>query len=450
MGYPRLFSTFGRIHRSGQRSARRNTTAGRLLIIGLVTTALFGMDTNLSLIYQLFSLLFALYLLAVLFGSLFRGRFSVLRQLPSFVTAGVPATYTVTIRNLGQTWERDLTLMDELVSSLPTWEEFQEAREPGGEHRNWFDRAIGFQRYQWLARQKVGGRIPHVPIPSLPPQGEVQITMSIDPLRRGRIHWETAIIARTDPLGFRRALRLIDATDSLVILPKIHRLPVGFQLPGRRCYQPGGVSLARSVGETGEFASLREYREGDSLRRIHWASYAKSGKPMVKEYQEEYFARNALVLDTFPPFNSTLFEEAISVAASFALTVDTGESLLDLLFVGSAAYCFTAGRGIAHTSHLLEILADVSPCRSRSFSDLSFLVIQHSAQLSGVVLVFSAWDSQRRQLVEDLRALNRPLLVLVVVPQGISRSSLSDLPTIAPEQFRLLESGRIPEGLAAL
>ena len=45
---------------------------------------------------------------------------------------------------------------------------------------------------------------------------------------------------------------------------------------------------------------------------------------------------HALVLDTFTDEpHSEIFEEAVSVAASFACTVLTQESLLDLLFVGA-------------------------------------------------------------------------------------------------------------------
>jgi hypothetical protein len=60
-----------------------------------------------------------------------------------------------------------------------------------------------------------------------------------------------------------------------------------------------------------------------------------------------------LILDTFIARpGSDAFEEAVSVAASFACTLPTQESLLDLLFVGPQAFCFTAGRGLAHTEHL--------------------------------------------------------------------------------------------------
>ena len=89
---------------------------------------------------------------------------------------------------------------------------------------------------------------------------------------------------------------------------------------------------------------------------------------MVKEFEDEFFVRHALVLDTFTDHqHSEVFEEAVSVAASFACTLPTQESLLDLLFVGPQSYCFTAGRGVAHVEQMLEILASVRACSDQPF-----------------------------------------------------------------------------------
>ena len=98
--------------------------------------------------------------------------------------------------------------------------------------------------------------------------------------------------------------------------------------------------------------------------------------------------RHALVLDTFTDEpHSEILEEAVSVAASFACTVLTQESLLDLLFVGAEAYCFTAGRGLAHADQMLEILASIRPCADKSFETLEHLVISHISVVSGCICV---------------------------------------------------------------
>ena len=86
------------------------------------------------------------------------------------------------------------------------------------------------------------------------------------------------------------------------------------QLRGQRKYQPGGVALASSIGESDEFVALRDYRAGDPMRRIHWRSWARVGRPVVREYQDEFFVRHALVLDTFaPPRPSTARAQRLAV-----------------------------------------------------------------------------------------------------------------------------------------
>ena len=175
--------------------------------------------------------------------------------------------------------------------------------------------------------------------------------------------------------------------QSILIFPKRYLMPP-FELPGAMKYQLGGISMASSVGESEEFVALREYRPGDPLRRMHWKSFAKLGKPIVKEHQEEFFVRHALILDTFggPP-EADLFEEAVSVAASLAFTIQNQDSLLDLMFIGPRAYCFTAGRGVGQIEQILEVLASVQVSRENNFVSLEHLVVTHSTEIERVMRV---------------------------------------------------------------
>ena len=135
-------------------------------------------------------------------------------------------------------------------------------------------------------------------MPRLGPRENVEVSLEIMPRRRGPLNLFGLHVARPDPLGLFRALARQPAVESVLILPKRYPLPP-LALPGSRRYQPGGISLAQSVGDSEEFISVREYRPGDPLRRIHWRAWARAGKPVVKEYQDEYFVRHALILDTF-------------------------------------------------------------------------------------------------------------------------------------------------------
>ena len=55
---------------------------------------------------------------------------------------------------------------------------------------------------------------------------------------------------------------------------------------------------------------------------------------------------------------------------------------------------------------MLEILASVSTCGDKPFSELAALVRSHAALLSGVVVVFINFDRERRELLDYLRIRN--------------------------------------------
>ncbi|MBI4634769.1 MAG: DUF58 domain-containing protein [Candidatus Rokubacteria bacterium] len=401
------------------------------------------MNTNQSLVYQAFSLLLALLGASALSGLAFRARLALRRQLPRFATVGEPLSYRVIVRNETGRTQRDLCIVEDLPDPRPSFEEFVQSREPGEERRNWFDRKVGYFRWTWLLSRNRAAVCGEHPLPPLPPRGEGEVRVELVPLKRGYLGLRGATVLRPDPFGVFKAAVTIPARESVLVLPRRYALP-RFELPGTRKYQHGGVALASSVGDSEEFVSLRDYRPGDPLRRLHWKSLAKLGKPVVKEYQDEFFVRHALVLDTFLDApQSDRFEEAVSVAASFACAIDTQESLLDLLFVGPEAYCFTAGRGLGHVDRMLEILACVRPCRDRSFAALHHLVIERRAALSGCIAILLAWTEERRRFLGHLASLGVPTLVFLVTEAGALEPDV-------PESVHRLEVGRVAEGLARL
>jgi uncharacterized protein (DUF58 family) len=196
------------------------------------------------------------------------------------------------------------------------------------------------------------------------------------------------------------------------------------------------------VGDSEEFVGLRDYRAGDPLQRIHWKSFARVARPIVKEHQNEYFERHALVLDTFIGEGDELaFEEAVSIAASFAYAIDTRESLLDLMFVGAQAYTHTAGRGQLSAGSLLEILAGVQPCRDRPFSVLADAVVARRHALTGCICVLLGWDERRAAFAHRLRSLGVAARVLAVSARPVPGQ---------PASLLVIEPGRVQEGLARL
>lgn len=380
---------------------RRLTVLGALVAAGTLASAGLGVDTTRNMEYQLFALLAALLVCADVTNLFWRPRFAAAWRLPRHATAGLPFFASLSVENRGTGAERGV----EASAAVP------------------------------------GAYADDAPLPDLPPGAAATVPVRIVPERRGRLRLGSPLFLRPDPLGLRRARRTAGEPASLLVLPRRYQVDA-LALPGRRRHQPGGVALASSVGESQEFMSLREYRSGDPLRKIHWRSWAKAGRPIVKECQEEHFVRHALALDTSGA-PGPVFEEAVSVAASFAAGTAAPDSLLDLLFVGTRAYCFTSGRGLGGADGLLEVLAGVEPRPAKPFKELADSLLRRRGALSGSILVLLSFDDERRAFVRRLRASGLPTLALVVRPAG---SPAMD----AEPGVRFIETGDAPRGLAGL
>lgn len=424
---------------------RHLTRPGLALLAALLAATVMGVDTDNNVGYQAFALLLGLLLIAAIGSLFFRARFSATRHLPRFGTAGCPLAYSVVVDNLSAKPQTGLTLLEELADPRPSFQEWFAAQLDDEKHSRPFRFSQG-RRLNPFRRATVREAV----VPPIPPKASAVVQVELTPLRRGVLRFKGLALARPDPLGLVRALSKVSLPQTTLILPKRYRLPA-FTLPGRMKYQQGGVALASHVGQSEDFVALRDYRQGDPLRHIHWRSWARAGKPVVKEFEDEFFVRHALVLDTFTDSHqSDVFEEAVAVAASFACAIETQESLLDLLFVGPESYCFTAGRGLGQADQMLEILAGVRVCREQPFQSLAHLVLNHTHLVSGCICVLVHWDEPRRELVAKLKMMGVPVQVLMIVPPGhqtrLDPGPLRD----DPERFLVLETGQVEAGLANL
>ncbi|MGK7889488.1 MAG: DUF58 domain-containing protein, partial [Leptolyngbyaceae cyanobacterium] len=441
------------------------TPSGWLALSCLVITAVAGIDTHQTLAYQIFTFLLVVMAIALVYSFTFRGRFGIQRTLPPFASVGMAVSYRVVVHNYSGRFQRGLWLMEEIDTPLPQPSERPPQRGKSAA-KGALSRSIAYYRWVLSKVNRPRGRIRMVEIPPIPPKGQVEVRLTLQPLLRGPLHLQGVTILRPGPFGLCYGCRAVTLAEVVWILPPRYALSA-LTLPGMRRYQSGGVALASAVGESDEFRSLRDYQPGDPLRKIHWKSWAKTGKPVVREDQDEFFVRHALILDTFlDTFLDTAQERlqerlqghqadacldaALSVAASFACEVRTQESLLDLLFVGPEAYCFPAGRGVGHTAQLLRILASVEPCRDRPFTDLQPLILERASILSGCICVFLTWDEARQQLIQTLRGLRLPTLALVLTadPAALQASLSPDLEI--PPEVRVIELSKLQEELMTL
>lgn len=161
---------------------------------------------------------------------------------------------------------------------------------------------------------------------------------SLPATHRGVTRFGPIAVRIVDPFGLTRTELAVPAPVDVIVLPRIHPVAVG---AAAAADDPTGGFRHRRRSSTvsEEFDSLRDYVPGDDVRRVHWASTARVGRPMIRTYQRPSQRRTTVLLDdradAYPPnLGAEPFERAVSAAASFLVACRDGGDLVRMITAG--------------------------------------------------------------------------------------------------------------------
>lgn len=183
--------------------------------------------------------------------------------------------------------------------------------------------------------------------------------------RRGRFRVGPLRVEIRDPFGLARLWRTQTTSNEVLVTPQIATIA------STRWLGAGGnagEAAPRKVGLTGnDDVLVREYRTGDSIRRVHWRSTAHAGELMVRREEQAWDPSAVLILDSrigvqAGQGNASSFEWAVSSVASAALHLIRRGFRVDIVDADG-------GLCVARASHehalaeqdVLEALTDVQP-----------------------------------------------------------------------------------------
>lgn len=200
-------------------------------------------------------------------------------------------------------------------------------------------------------------------VPGIEAAGRRSLTYSVTPSRRGRYDIGPAKVTFVDPFGLARAESPGQERTAVLVHPRVHDLA----LPRDRGRQRSlAVSaLRRPVGLNGEdFYTLREYAEGDDLRRVHWPSTARSNKYMIRQEEAAWHTRATVLFD-----DRAQAHEGIGETSSFERMIEAAASLADLYQRSGYSYRMMGarhpglphGRRGGHLAACLDLLATLEP-----------------------------------------------------------------------------------------
>ena len=243
-------------------------------------------------------------------------------------------------------------------------------------------------------------------------------------------------LAVCDPFGIADRFVTLRSRAEILVLPRV--VPLGSAGVGARGVGSEGT-IPHMVALHGEDdIAVRDYRDGDDLRRVHWPATARTGSLMVRQEDRPAMRRAVVILDSrasvHGPSVSDSLEWSVTMAASVVAHCER---------LGYAVHLVTAsprpgiGRESEGLTASLEALALVTPGPDEDLDG----VLHTAGPVVGagglVVAVVGSCADETAPSIASLRA-----------PGGTGAALIVDATTRSPSPPRLASAS--PEGTAQI
>ena len=261
------------------------------------------------------------------------------------------------------------------------------------------------------------------------PAGRREASYTVRPQRRGRYEIGPLTLRMVDPFGLTKISSSAAPAQGFLVHPRTEPLTLPRDAGDRRSVSTS--ALRQPTGAQGEdFYALREYVQGDDLRKVHWPSTAKRGKVMIRQEETPWHTRATIVLD-----DRVSAHGAGGDPASFEQAVEATASVVELYDGTGYAYRLTgahhpgvpSARGSAHLHRCLDLLATLQPGRDGSKDVLLSRLIDMEARGAAEETLVLVTGSLAPDIATVLGRLRRMFKQIIVVSFPAHR--FSSLPT---------------------
>ncbi len=270
----------------------------------------------------------------------------------------------------------------------------------------------------------------------VPAHATQRVSYTVLPQARGRYQLGPMSVDVADPFALTRQHMEFPQRDELLVTPEIEDL-MGSGGPGAG--PSFGATRARQLFRTGEeYYTMRQYQEGDDLRRIHWPSVARTGDLMIRQDESSRRASGLVFLDNrssaLGQIRSPAFERGVSVAATLGMLLATRGFALRFATADAPPVTVSQDR-------FLDALAAVGHGNIHSMGPV--LANLRAGSSADTTLIFVSAPPEPRELTSLIRSAGGfgPRLAILIYPV--------DLDALPPDRQAQFE-GRATQARLAL
>lgn len=275
----------------------------------------------------------------------------------------------------------------------------------------------------------------------LPARSRTRATYRVTPSKRGRFELEELHLRVRGPIGLFWHERVVPAKASLAVYPDL-RGASRLLLEGAAIdWVNLGLRMLRRDGRGSEFARLRDYAQGDSVREVDWKATARRSRPVTRVMESEKAQSVLICVDAGRSMAArveglTKLDHAVNAALFLAfVAVRNGDRVGLAVFADGVKAYLPPATGRGQYRRIVETLYATEP--QLTFVDYLSLFKELSVRLQRRTLLCLFTDhldeEQSATLVDPLRRLSRRHVPLCLSVKDTALGELVKSPPASPE-----------------
>lgn len=250
------------------------------------------------------------------------------------------------------------------------------------------------------------GDRPRFVLPRMSPREERRLRYGVRSRHRGAYALGPIVLRQRDPFGLTFLTLQLSSRAEVLVLPRLHDLGDGRVRGTSRGSEGEMPQMVALHGE--DDVSIRVYRDGDELRRVHWPATAHRGEIMVRQEDRPARRRALLVLDSRGSAHPgsgvrPSFEWAVSAIASVGRHLQAQGFVIHLLTDATLR-----DGDPAHPIELDTALDVLARAQTEPDARLDRLAAAASPFTAGGVLVVAAVVAQDEEALRGLGGIRQP------------------------------------------
>ena len=255
----------------------------------------------------------------------------------------------------------------------------------------------------------------------LPPGSDVVLDYAVTPDARGQFTFEGCQVQLRSPWRGWTARRVLGAPSTVRVYPNFAALAELAGLSVELASRSVGARLQRRRGEGTEFQELRDYRVGDSLRKIDWKATARASRLISREYRDERNQQVVLMLDCGRRMlaqddHLVHFDHVLNASLALAsIALRQGDAVGLLACTGQEQRWLPPQQGSGGMDMLLGAGYDLQPMPlATDYLAAASALQAHQRRRALVVLVTNVRDEDDTELRAAVNMLSKRHLMMLV------------------------------------